>query len=362
MTRMKNWLIYGANGYSGKMVSRYAKAYGLNPVLAGRNGDAVRALGDELGLPTMCFDLDDYRHVCHELKDIHVVLNCAGPMAQTCQPLLECCLQAKTHYLDISGEIGVFNYCYNHRDSIRIAGSVVVPGIGFEVMLSDTIANILKQQMPDAVMLQMGFAQARQGQLSRGTVETLYQILLGGGRVISDSHLVNVGRAYKTLDIPFLDTIRKAVTIPSGDLFSSWYSSKIPNIEYYAAVSEQGLRQLNFLQKLGWMLKDKDIKKLLYWLLTRQHRNPTAGERYANNAFFWGEVINDNGEMKSIRVKTPDPYSFTADAAVKAVEKFMELAGTKAGLYTPTMLLGTDFLETLKNVEIEMIGQGDAVD
>ena len=41
---MSNFLIYGANGYTGELITRYAVERGLRPVLAGRNADAVKAL------------------------------------------------------------------------------------------------------------------------------------------------------------------------------------------------------------------------------------------------------------------------------------------------------------------------------
>ena len=34
---MKKWMIYGANGYSGKLIAKHAKDKGFNPVVAGRN-------------------------------------------------------------------------------------------------------------------------------------------------------------------------------------------------------------------------------------------------------------------------------------------------------------------------------------
>src|SRR2546430_1072886 len=104
---MANYLIYGANGYTGGLIAREAVGRGHRPVLAGRSA-AVSALAGELGLEHRIFSLDDPAAVRHGLEGMAVVLHCAGPFAHTARGMAEGCLQAGTHYLDVTGEIGVF--------------------------------------------------------------------------------------------------------------------------------------------------------------------------------------------------------------------------------------------------------------
>ena len=54
---MQQWMIYGANGYTGMLVAREAKKQGLTPILAGRNRGAVEQLATELGFEHRIFDL-----------------------------------------------------------------------------------------------------------------------------------------------------------------------------------------------------------------------------------------------------------------------------------------------------------------
>ena len=46
-----NWMIYGANGFTGSLLARAAGGRGMRPVLAGRNEAQVRQRAEELGLP-----------------------------------------------------------------------------------------------------------------------------------------------------------------------------------------------------------------------------------------------------------------------------------------------------------------------
>ena len=73
------WMIYGANGYTGKLAAGYAKDHDLSPVVAGRHGERIRRLGDELGFESRVFDLADEAVAAKNLDGIAAVLHCAGP-------------------------------------------------------------------------------------------------------------------------------------------------------------------------------------------------------------------------------------------------------------------------------------------
>ena len=47
-----NWMIYGANGYTGRLVVDEAIKRGLTPILAGRS-ESVKAFAEEKGLKAM---------------------------------------------------------------------------------------------------------------------------------------------------------------------------------------------------------------------------------------------------------------------------------------------------------------------
>src|SRR5262245_26703699 len=102
------WMIYGANGYTGTLAARHAKDRGHRPILAGRHSDAVGRLARELGLESRVFDLADRAAVARSLDGVAAVLHCAGPFSATSRPMLDGCVVSRTHYLDITGEIAVF--------------------------------------------------------------------------------------------------------------------------------------------------------------------------------------------------------------------------------------------------------------
>ena len=101
------FLLYGAYGYTGRLTAELAAAKKLDMVLAGRNQDALAGLGDRLNLPTRAVGLNDAKQLSEALKDVTCVVHMAGPFA-TFAPMLSACLATRTNYIDITGEIEVF--------------------------------------------------------------------------------------------------------------------------------------------------------------------------------------------------------------------------------------------------------------
>ena len=78
-----DWMIYGANGYTGELAAIDAVRRGLKPVLAGRNEAAVSELANRLGLDYRVFNLDRPEQVSQAISGMHVILHCAGPFSVT---------------------------------------------------------------------------------------------------------------------------------------------------------------------------------------------------------------------------------------------------------------------------------------
>src|SRR5450755_3927585 len=99
MSDKNKWMIYGANGFTGRLIAEEAKRQGLAPILAGRNAAAVEGLARELSLTSSAFDLSDRAATRTALADIAVVANCAGPFSATSQRMIDACLATRTHYV-----------------------------------------------------------------------------------------------------------------------------------------------------------------------------------------------------------------------------------------------------------------------
>lgn len=345
---MSRFLIYGANGYTGRLIAAEALRQNLEPVLAGRNADAVRALATELGLSWQAFDLSDTDALRRHCEAFPLVLNCAGPFSSTAAPVLEACLAARAHYLDITGEIDVFALCHRAHDAAAARGIVVIPGTGFDVVPTDCLAALLKQRLPDASSLVLGFEAG--GGPSPGTAKTSVEGLAKGGRARIDGELVRVPLGWKAREFQRDGQARSAMTIPWGDVYTAYLTTGIPNIETYLAVSPATIKRVRLLR---WLQPLLGLAPVQAWLKQRAGATPgpSTQRRERSDCRVWGEVRNAAGTQVRLQLAAPNGYTLTATAAVGIVRKLLT-APPAGGYYTPSQLMGADYVLGLPGVRL----------
>ena len=339
-----SWLLYGANGYTGELTAREAVRRGLTPILAARNRAAVEALARELGLEARAFALDSAEKTAAALAGVTLVLHCAGPFSATAAPMLAACLAARAHYLDISGELEVFERAQALSAAARSAGIVLCPGVGFDVVPTDCVALALKEAMPEASALALGFDSKLAP--SRGTARTMIEGLGHGGCVRRGGRLTRVPLGYRSRRIDCGAGEKLAMTIPWGDVSTAFHTTGIPDIEVYVPISPRrlrGLRRLNYLRPL---LRLRPVQQLLKSRIARQPAGPDAGERAAAPMYVWGEVRSADGRQLSARLVTANGYTLTAHAALGVVARLLS-APAPSGATTPARLMGSRYVETL---------------
>lgn len=350
---MSNWMIYGANGYTGELIAREAKQRGLSPVLAGRNDNKVTALAQELALEKRVFGLDDVNAATGQLRGISLVLHCAGPFSATAAPMIAACIKAGAHYLDITGEIGVFEHAQAQDAAAHAAGVVVCPGVGFDVIPTDCVAASLKKAMPDATHLALGF-DSRSG-FSPGTAKTSVEGLAQGGKVRQNGKIVSVPLAAKVRKIDFGDGEKLAMTIPWGDVSTAYHSTGIPNIEVYIPGTPGLIANAKRANYFRWLLGLGFVQNMIKRRISRTVKGPDEQLRAKQMTCVWGEVVNAKGEKKTARIKTANGYSLTVTGSLAVVE-FLLKNKPIGGSYTPSKLMGGDLVTLLPDSGPLMIG------
>lgn len=340
------WMIYGANGYTGRLIAREARQRGMSPILAGRSAE-VTALADELGFAHRRFGLGDSAALRAGLDGVGLVLHCAGPFSATSAPMLEGCLATGAHYLDITGEIDVFAHCHAQDARARERGIVVLPGAGFDVVPTDCLAAMLKQALPSATHLVLAFEAG--GGPSPGTAKTSVEGLGKGGRARIDGVVQRVPLAWKTRDFVRDGQARTAMTIPWGDVHTAHISTGIDNVEVYMAVPPATIARLRRLRLLGPLLDTGLVQGFLKRGVARSVRGPSEEQRARTVTHVWGEVRGPGGVEARRHLLVPNGYTLTATASLGIVERL--LRGTDAAGYrTPSQLMGAEYVLSLPGV------------
>ena len=328
------WMIYGAYGYTGELIAHEAVRRGHQPLLAGRDAAKTEALARELGLPFRVFDL-----AAPDLSGVQLVVHCAGPFLHTSKIMVNACLAAGVHYLDITGEIAVFESVFKRDAEAKARGILLLPGVGFDVVPTDCMAAALHARMPDATELWLAFASIGGG-LSRGTLKTVIEGAGWGGAIRENGRIRRVPQAFDVREIPFPSGPRWTMTIPWGDVSTAFRTTGIPNIRVYSATPRNSIRRIRLLRGLMPLLRLKPIQRLAQKYADKQ-KGPDAEHRASSRVELWGRVANAKGEEVTLTHSMGESYDFTARSAVQAVEHV--LASPKAGAMTPVMALGREF-------------------
>ena len=261
----KEWLLYGAYGYTGRLIAAEAVAQGERPVLAGRNGEALQGLAAELGLKALPLPLDDAERLRAAVAPFGAVLHAAGPYVRTAAPMRAACLATHTHYLDITGEVPVFVDSLATAASARAAGVAVISGVGFDIVPSDCLGAMVAARLPDATQLDLAIAGFDAA--SGGTVITALEQVEAGGLVRRNGALVAWPLGRGARQIRFGDGVaRWAIPTPMGDVATAQQSTGIPNVTVYVVFP--AARLLPVLAPLT---------RLIFWIWAAAARGAGAG-------------------------------------------------------------------------------------
>ena len=344
-------MLYGANGYTGELIAREAQKRGLKPILAGRNQEVISSLAKELGLEFRIFTLESSSFIIEALTQVNLVLHCAGPFSATSEPMVGACLASKTHYLDITGELEVFEYVRRQHELAVKRGVMLMAGVGFDVVPTDCLALNLKKFLPDATHLKLAFD--AEGRPSHGTALTMIEGLKVGVRIRENGVIKSVPFAYKVAEIPFLHGPKLATTIPWGDVSTAYYTTGIPNIEVYKTFGKTDITKMKLLRPLKPLLGTEAIQHYLKSKIANNFRGPDVVDRMNTKCYIWGQVTNGIGQTKEAHLVTPNGYVVTVHAALGVVEYLLNYE-IEPGVKTPAAVMGEHFVRTLPGVELKI--------
>jgi len=344
------WMLYGASGYTGTLTAELAVARGLRPLLAGRNRRKLEPVGERLGLDVRSFRLDDPAELERALAGVAAVLHMAGPFAGTSAPMVDACLRARCHYLDITGEFNVFEAIWPKHDAAIEAGVVLLPGVGFDVVPTDCLAALLQRALPDATTLELAFTTFGT-RPSPGTVNTWIEALGRQSLVRVGGEVVEVPVSSHAREVPFPTRTMQAVGVPLGDLSSAFRTTGIPNITVYMALPRPALAGLRRLASLRSLFANPRVTRGLRRWVPRVVSGADSAERFRSRTELWGEARNAAGQHAQLTLTTQDPYALTADAALRALERVLE-GRVLPGAHSPAQALGADFIAGCDGVEL----------
>jgi len=398
MTTGRRWMLYGAYGYTGRLLAAEALRRGHRPVLAGRNEEKLRRLKVELAgelalggesdgaaaqalasIPLRAFPLDDSAALREGLSGVSAVLHAAGPFRETGPPMMDACLGAGVHYLDITGEVPVFEAAFALDARARERGVILMPGVGLDVIPTDGAAALLAEALPSATRLELALHSP--GRPSSGTLQTVVEGVVDGLFVRRGGVLVraNPGRREFRRRIHFgpeveggpmagrLGGLRSVAPYTWGDLSTAWRTTGIPDITCYLTSSPWQVRLLPLLLPLvGRLLAFPGLRRRLRARIASGVEGPDRERRLTGRTRVWGRVEDRDGAAAEVLLEFPEGYHFTGQAGIRALEALLALKQPRGGTLTPAGAFGAGWVLSLPGViqvrGPQRVGGGDALE
>ena len=347
---MNKLLIYGAYGYTGRLIVDECLEKGMKPLVAGRDAEKMKAFATKKDLEYEVFEVNQKSKLEKWLSKGDVVIHCGGPFIHTAKQMIEGCLATQTHYTDITGEYQVFDMAQTYSEEAKSKGLMLLPGAGFDVVPSDCLAAHLHEKLPDAVTLELAFM-SQGGRLSRGTTKTMIENM-GDPQVIrKDGEYAYQIMGVSNKIIDFGESKSISIGITWGDISTAFFSTGIPNIEVFTGTTNEQLAKVKRMGKISFLLKSKMVKNFLKNMLDKKPDGPSEERRQGAQMMLWGKVSNGKKEVEA-RLSTPNGYTLTAITSVLIVEKIMS-GMFKPGFQTPSSAYGKNLILEVDGCELK---------
>lgn len=333
-------LVYGASGYSGRLVALELLRLGVRPLLCGRDARKTAAVAEELGLPHRVAAVEDPAALAAAVAEAPVVLNAAGPFSHTTAPLVAACLARGAHYLDIAGEVPAVAALAERHAEARARGVMLLPSVGFDVVPTDCLLAYVARRCPGGRTLVT--AVSKPAFLSPGSAKTLLEhVDLGVARREGKVSPLRLGSIERAFD--FGAGARPCLNVSFVDVVTAYYTTGIGDVTTFAEATP-----LLRLLPLGLMLAPwirspfgELVGRTLADAVWRDPPGTTDTASYRMTVV--AECSDGNGRTVRARLTTPEAYELTGVTAA-AIAARVASGEAEPGFQTPARLFGADFV------------------
>ena len=264
--------------------------------------------------------------------------------------MVDACLECGTHYLDINGDIRVFEQIKSLDAMAKEKNVMLLPGAGFDVVPTDCMALHLKNKLPDATHLKLAFASIGGG-VSHGTAMTIVDKLGEGGAARENGRVVKKPLGEKGMWVNFGSTKLFVMSIPWGDVSTAYFTTGIPNIESYTAIKPAAYKILKLQKLFNWLLRMEGVKNIIRKKIKQRPPGPDDEMRSKAKSLVWGEARNENDKTATAHFSCADGYTLTALSSLIIAKKILD-GNFKPGYQTPASCYGDGLVNEIPGTSL----------
>jgi short subunit dehydrogenase-like uncharacterized protein len=336
--------LYGATGYTGRLVTGELVRRGLDFVLGGRNPERLREVSRRHGggAETRVATVDDAASLRALLDGCDVLINCAGPFSRAGEPVVQAAIATRTHYIDSTGEQTFMRSVFERygHDAER-AGVALVPAMGFDYLPGDCIARLAAEGHEPLSELEIAYAVRGFG-ASRGTLRSAVEIMKGGDVVYENGawRPAPGGVFRASADFPEPIGRQPMLRYPSGEVITvprhtrTRRVSSLVTAKTAAPVSALAPAVPYFVPALSLALRTP-IGGLLDKAIGRLPEGPAEDDRRAAEWTIVATARGADGSAGRGVVRGHDPYGLTAVTLVEGAELMVAPGYERTGALGP---------------------------
>ena len=316
--------VYGATGYTGRLVAAELAKTGADVILSGRNRAKLEDLASEIGGDPALRQatLDSSGSLQGLLADCAAVIDCAGPFVHYGEPVLAAAIETSTHYLDTTGEQPYMQLAFERYGARAAeAGVAVIPAMGFDYVPGDMIASLTADGMEELDELTVSYCW--QGFTpSQGTARSALEIMGGAGVEWRDGSWVPAAGSPSagTYDFPAPVGRQQMIRYPSGEQITVPHhirSRAVRTTMNASAFGPQLLAPITaaMMRPAGLAMRTP-LKRFAGAVISRLPEGPTPAQRAAMRWTIVCEAKRGEMERRGV-ISGRDVYGLTAAAVCR---------------------------------------------
>jgi short subunit dehydrogenase-like uncharacterized protein len=333
--------VYGAGGYTGRLVAAELGRRGTDRVLVGRGRERLEAAASAAGGGEVRIaGLDDHAALAAALDDCDAVVNCAGPFTSLGEPVVRAAIAAGTHYVDTTAEQlyvqRIFEGC---GDAAAAAGVTVVPACGYDIVPGDLLSHLTGERVEPVELLTLAY-DIRDFGMTRGSARSVLVMYTGGEVAYGGGEWRPGGGPTRRPPVRFPGDARAAATVrwPAGEIVTVPRHLKVRDVEVVmrgdALVPGPIAPVAPTLMPMMTAIMKTPLSGGLDWLVGKLPEGPAEAKRRRARFAFVAEATAADGRSARGVLEGEDVYATTAAIAVEGATR-LAAGGVRAGVLAP---------------------------
>ena len=350
-------VVFGASGYTGRLIAEALIRRGGRPVLAGRSEEKLGAVAEELGggLELAVADVARPESLAGLVGAGDVLAGAVGPFVRFGEPVVDAAIASGAHYLDIAGEPPFLRRVFGDAsDRAAATGVALLPAFGWESVPGNLAGALaLEEAGAAAERVDVGYFYHARGGFSGGSQASLAAAGALPGVAFRDGRIRTVRGAERYRRLPAGEERRPAVSVGACEHFS--LPQSFPHlVEVNVYIGDFGARSraVQAASLVGTAIFAVPGVRRVSGSLARGSRSgstggPTAEQRAASSTHVVAIAYDRAGEpLVAVHLDGADGYDLTAELAAWGAEQLAAGACAGVGALGPVAAFGLEAVES----------------